>query len=232
MTRRRHRASAGTDRWMISWADLLTLLFASLVVLYASAARNGFPGPKGTRPPVAKPVSQPVTQPVMPPVARAESQAAGQSADELDASFDRLRKSLAREIDHGHLQVSLETRGIVVSLKDQAYFKSGSDEIAPAALEGVSEVASVIRELPNSVRLEGHSDSVPIHNDKFRDNWSLSAARSAAVLSLLESSYGIPPARLAIAAYADNQPVAANESEEGRARNRRVDIVILHERGQ
>ncbi len=150
--------------------------------------------------------------------------------DELAPSFDQLRKSLSREIEQGKMQVSMEPVGIVVSLKDQSYFKSGSDEIAQEALDSISKVASVIGALPNSVRLEGHSDSVPIHNSRFRDNWSLSAARSAAVLGLLESSFAIPAGRLAIAAYADNKPVAANESAEGRARNRRVDIVILSQR--
>jgi chemotaxis protein MotB len=206
MTRRRQPVSAGTDRWMVSWADLLTLLFASAVVLYASAARNGFPEQK-------RPARPPQTQ-----------------TDELASSFDRLKESLSGEIAEGKLQVSLETRGIVVSLRDQSYFKSGSDEIAPEALQSIGEVASVIRELPNSVRLEGHSDSVPIHNGRFRDNWSLSAARSAAVLDLLESRFEIPAGRLAIAAYADNHPLSQNESADGRARNRRVDIVILSQR--
>jgi chemotaxis protein MotB len=209
MISRNRRHSVGTDRWMVSWADLLTLLFASIVVLYASAARNGFPA--------AHPVN--AAKPVKP-----------KEKDDLAAPFSRLRDSLGAEIAADKLQVSLETRGIVVSLRDQSYFKSGSDEIAPAALKSIGEVASVIRELPNSVRLEGHSDSVPIHTSRFRDNWSLSAARSAAVLSLLESNFNVPAARLGIAAYADNKPVAANESAEGRARNRRVDIVILSQR--
>jgi chemotaxis protein MotB len=228
---RKRRHSVGTDRWMVSWADLLTLLFASIVVLYASAARSGFPAVNSTK--LSKPANltellagrpesmQP--KPVQPQSARPQP-------DELASSFDRLRESLGDEIGAGKLQVSMETRGIVVSLRDQSYFKSGSDEIAPVALNSIGEVASVIRELPNSVRLEGHTDSVPIHNEKFRDNWSLSAARSAAVLGLLESRFGIPAGRLAIAAYADNQPVAANESAEGRARNRRVDIVILSQK--
>jgi chemotaxis protein MotB len=196
---------------MVSWADLLTLLFASVIVLYASAARHGFPDqpkPKGA--------------PAAPPAPAHE--------DELTAAFDRLRQSLSGEIGQGKLGLSLETRGIVVSLRDQSYFRSGSDEITPEALESIGGVVSVIRDLPNSVRLEGHSDSVPIHNGRFRDNWSLSVARSTAVLSLLESRFGIPAARLAIAAYADNKPVAANESAEGRARNRRVDMVILSQR--
>ena len=224
MIRKRQRLLTGTDRWMISWADLLTLLFASVVVLYASAARNGFPAAHATK--VSGPVNQTGAHSKRPESPKPESP----RKDDLASSFDRLRESLSGEIGAGKLQVSLETRGIVVSLRDRSYFKSGSDEVTLAALDSIGEVASVVRELPNSVRLEGHSDSVPIHNQRFRDNWSLSAARSAAVLTLLESRFGIPAGRLAIAAYADNQPLAANESAEGRARNRRVDIVILSQR--
>jgi len=217
MITRRHRLSAGTDRWMVSWADLLTLLFASVVVLYASAARNGFPAAHEKK--VARPAKN--DGKAAPPTPETRDR------DELAASFDRLRNALRAEIGEGRLQVAIETRGIVVSLCDQSYFTSGSDEVTVAAVKSISEVAAVIRDLPNSVRLEGHSDSVPIHNARFRDNWSLSAARSSAVLGLLESRFNIPAARLAIAAYADNKPVAENESADGRARNRRVDIVIL-----
>ncbi len=206
---------------MVSWADLLTLLFASVVVLYASAARNGFPSIHPKTAPAAIIAEAKISKQPAP---------APQAENDLASPFDRLRKSLQSEIAEGKLQVALETRGIVVSLEDQSYFTSGSDEIPAAALDAIGRVASVIRELPNSVRLEGHSDSVPIHNARFRDNWSLSAARSEAVLSLLESRFDIPAARLAIAAYADNKPVAENESAEGRARNRRVDIVILSQR--
>lgn len=219
MIDKRHRVSAGTDRWMVSWADLLTLLFASVVVLYASAAHNGFPAAHSQKAPGQAPTAAAAPAAVAPKEPPHK--------DDLSASFERLRNSLHDEISDGRLQISLETRGIVVSLQDQSYFTSGSDEITPAAISSISEVASVIRDLPNTVRLEGHTDSVPIHNAKFRDNWSLSAARSTTVLNLLETRFGIPPAKLALAAYADNNPVAENESAAGRARNRRVDIVIL-----
>ena len=188
---------------MISWADLLTLLFASMAVLYASAARNKFTPPAQSQTAVAPVVNQ------------------------LTSPYERLTQSLGDEIAAGHLKISLTVQGIVVSLKDPSYFASGSDDIQPEALESIAKIAAVIRELPNLVRLEGHSDSIPIHNQKFRDNWSLSAARGAAVLSALEMRYRVPSQRLAIAAYADNQPVSENESAEGRAQNRRVDIVIL-----
>jgi chemotaxis protein MotB len=210
MTRKTHRSPVGTDRWVISWADLLTLLFASVVVLYASAARNN-------------------TATLLKNTVEAhETQVANKPREnQLASAFERLNQSLSEEVARGQLQLSLSQQGIVVSLKDRAYFESASDGVEPAAIESIGKIAAVIRELPNDVRLEGHSDSLPIHNQKFRDNWSLSAARSAAVLSLLESRFEIPSRRLAIAGYADNQPVSENESVEGRARNRRVDIVIL-----
>lgn len=209
MIRRTRTWPVGVDRWMVSWADLLTLLFASMVVLYASSARNRF---KPQPPPPAVHASP---APAAPPV------------DPLAVPFEKLMRSLLPEIAREQLQVSLTAQGIAISLKDRAYFTSGSDAVEPAAIESIGRIADVIRELPNTIRLEGHSDSVPIHNRKFRDNWSLSAARSAAVLTLLESRFGIPSRRLAIAGYADNQPISENESAEGRARNRRVDIVIL-----
>jgi chemotaxis protein MotB len=210
MTRRPYRSPVGTDRWMISWADLLTLLFASLVVLYASASRNNAAALLKSA--VDIPARQVGNLP---------------RVNELAPPFERLNRSLGEEIAKGQVEVVLSAHGIVVTLKDRDYFESGSDEVQPVALESIGKVAAVIRDLPNDVRLEGHSDSLPIHNQKFRDNWSLSAARSAAVLTLLETRFEIPSRRLAIAGYADNQPVSENESTEGRARNRRVDIVIL-----
>ena len=209
MIRKRGHSPAGVDRWMISWADLLTLLFASMVVLYASSARNRFKPP-----------------PVLPVVHAA---APAPKVNELQAPFDKLAQSLAPELERKELLLSLTAKGIVISLKDGAYFTSGSADLGKGAIESIGKIAAVICELPNPVRLEGHSDSVPIHTPRFHDNWSLSAARSIAVLTLLETRFDVPSSRLTIAGYADNQPVSENESAEGRARNRRVDIVILGE---
>jgi chemotaxis protein MotB len=88
-------------------------------------------------------------------------------------------------------------------------------------------VAKIIAGLPNSVRLEGHTDSVPIYTERFKNNWELSTARSIAVLQLFETKFGLDSSRFAVAGYAQNIPVAPNDTEEGRARNRRVEIVIL-----
>jgi chemotaxis protein MotB len=95
----------------------------------------------------------------------------------------------------------------------------------------MEKVARAIAKIPNPVRLEGHTDSVPIKTARFRSNWELSAARSIATMELLATRFGLPRERMSIAGYANVAPVASNDAEEGRARNRRVDIVILSEQG-
>jgi chemotaxis protein MotB len=119
----------------------------------------------------------------------------------------------------------------VVSLREASFFASGNDIVYPGAYSSIEKIAQAIRQLPNPVRLEGHTDSVPIHNSRFRSNWELSAARGIATLELLTSRFGVPPGRMAVAGYAETVPLESNDTEEGRARNRRVDVVILSESG-
>ena len=125
------------------------------------------------------------------------------------------------------MRVSLEARGLVISLQQATFFPSGADAIAPVTYPSLEKVAIAIRQLPNPVRLEGHTDSNPIHTVRFRSNWELSASRAIAVLELLNGRFQVPRERVAIAGYAETAPVASNDDEQGRARNRRVDIVIL-----
>jgi len=99
--------------------------------------------------------------------------------------------------------------------------------VAPGSEAILAKIANEIRGFGNPVRLEGHTDSIPIHNSRFRSNWELSVARSIAMLELLRQKCGIAPERLSVAGYAENAPVDSNDSEEGRAHNRRVDLVIL-----
>src|ERR1035438_8907088 len=120
---------------------------------------------------------------------------------------------------------------LVVSFNQAALFHSGKDVISPDAMEGLEKVAAAMRKVPNPVRLEGHTDSIPIRTARFRSNWELSAARSIALMELLSTRFGVPQERLSVAGYADTAPIDTNETPEGRARNRRVDIVLLNEQG-
>jgi chemotaxis protein MotB len=134
---------------------------------------------------------------------------------------------LAQELNNGKLNLKLEPRGLVISMREATFFASGDDAIAPGSLSILSKIAEVVQSLPNPVRLEGHSDARPIHTPRFRSNWELSAARAIAMLELLRDRYQIPASRMAVAGYADNAPTDSNDTEEGRAHNRRVDLVLL-----
>ncbi|HYZ85202.1 MAG TPA: flagellar motor protein MotB, partial [Bryobacteraceae bacterium] len=150
---------------------------------------------------------------------------------ELLPSLKRLNEDLREEIDKGRIELSLQPRGLVVSLKQAAFFPSGGDYIPPETHEALEKVASVIRKLPNPVRLEGHTDAIPINNYRYRNNWELSSARSIAMLELFEQRFHVPRAQMAVSGYADTFPVGDNGTEQGRAQNRRVDILIMNERG-
>jgi chemotaxis protein MotB len=252
--KRRHPEHQNHERWLISYADFITLLFAFFVVMFASsqtdkskvqqvsesvkgALENGgvkaavheilggtiddtgkgnamMKGPGG---------SEKITTP------RDEIPPDKVKVTELMPSMKFLNQSLADEIKDGKVDVHLESRGLVVSLRQAAFFPSGGDDIAPAAFGTMAKIARVIADLPNPIRLEGHTDSIPIHNEHFRSNWELSAARSIAMLELLCGTYHLDRNRFAIAGYAETSPVDSNNTPEGRAHNRRVDLVILNQ---
>ena len=150
---------------------------------------------------------------------------------ELIPSLQMLRSQLKREIDSGMLQVSMEPRGVVVSLRQAAFFPPGQDTIDASTYTTIQKLATVILAVPNKVRLEGHTDAVPIHNARYRSNWELSAARGVTMLELLSTRYQVPEARLSVGGYAETIAIATNDTPKGRAQNRRVDIVILNENG-
>lgn len=150
---------------------------------------------------------------------------------ELLPSLQFLTAELKADIASGKLQISMQPRGLVVSLREAAFFPSGADVMGPATFPSMEKIAGVINKLPNSVRLEGHTDAQPIHTARFRSNWELSAARGIAVLEVLSGRFAVARQRLAIAGYADTLPVDTNATEDGRAHNRRVDIVIMAKQG-
>jgi chemotaxis protein MotB len=238
-----HEEPENHERWLISYSDFITLMFAFFVVMFATSEAD-----RGKAQQVSESVTRALEQNNVgeklrqilgagpkykpssggPIPAGRPTPPAGKLA-ELTPSLKHLTRELEQEIRSGKLQVSLEPRGLIVSLKEAAIFPTAEDTVAPEAYGILEKVTSTIRKLPNPVRLEGHTDSLPISNQRFRDNWDLSGARSVAMLHVLVHRFGVPPTRVAAVAYADTLPVAANDTEEGRARNRRVDIAILNE---
>jgi len=125
------------------------------------------------------------------------------------------------------LDLKLESRGLIISLPQAILFQSGDNRLSPSALPVISKIAAVLLEIENKVALVGHADAVPIHNAHFKNNWELSTARSLSLLSLLTTEYGIPEPRLSVQSYGTSNPKGPNDTEAGRAENRRVEILIL-----
>ena len=124
-----------------------------------------------------------------------------------------------------------DTTPVDEATREANLFRVDAATPAGAVTPVETDPTAAVKRIPNPVRLEGHTDAVPIHNSRFRSNWDLSAARSIALLTILTEDFGMPSSRISIAGYADTAPVADNDTEEGRSRNRRVDIIILNENG-
>jgi chemotaxis protein MotB len=245
--RRKPQGHANHERWLVSYADFITLLFAFFVVMFASAQADHGKASRvseSVRKALEEGQVKAVIQEILGgtvdnkgvgnammrgPGGTQRAAAAKTPPAGLASSLESLRNALQAEIRQGELKLTLEERGLVISLREAAFFASGDDAIYLGAYSSIAKIAEAIRPLPNLVRLEGHTDSQPIHNSRFRNNWELSAARSIAMLQVLQSRFGIPADRMAVVGYADTVPVESNNSELGRSHNRRVDIVILNE---
>jgi chemotaxis protein MotB len=136
---------------------------------------------------------------------------------------------LQRKLAALGLDLKREPRGLVISLPQTILFASGDDAIDAQARPLVEQIAAMLRTIPNKVTLVGHADAVPIHNKRFKNNWELAAARSLRLLELLGRDGGIDESRLSVASYSSFDPKVANDTVDGRAANRRVEIVILDE---
>jgi len=253
MARKKKELHQNHERWLVSYADFITLLFAFFVVMFASsqtdktktqavsdsvekalkgesfnslvtAVLGGAVDVKGQGSAQMKGPGG-VKKDVRPVDVKRDAQIV-----ELLPSLQILNKELGSEIRAGKLKISMGARGLIISFTQAALFPSGEDEIAKDFYPGIQKIANAIKQVPNPVRLEGHTDSVPIHNSRFKSNWDLSAARSIALLEVFVDS-GMPSERISIAGYADTAPVDDNSTDEGRQKNRRVDMVVLNETG-
>jgi len=125
------------------------------------------------------------------------------------------------------VQVTINQRGVAVSMSDQFLFDSGSSEIKPDGQRVLHKIATLVRDHVPAISVEGHTDSVPLRGGIYRDNWGLSAARAARVASYLLENGGVDPVRLQAVGYGPSRPVVPNDTAEHRALNRRVDLVFL-----
>jgi chemotaxis protein MotB len=245
MSRKKHPEHVNHERWLVSYADFITLLFAFFVVLFASsqtdkkkqmklseAIQSAFT-PLGTfdnhskTPPLTD--TQAASTNDATPAAIAVPLPTT-STETLEQTKARLTMLLAKEVAAGHIPPGGMTMriipdGLVISLHEAGFFPSGSAEVRTASVPMLSILANTLPAGP--LRIEGHTDNVPIHTAQFASNWELSTARSTAITRLLLERGPINPVNVSAAGYAEFHPVASNANEEGRIQNRRVDIILL-----
>jgi chemotaxis protein MotB len=140
---------------------------------------------------------------------------------------EKLNKALGKEIERKEVAMRMTPEGFVISLHELGFFDSGQAQLLPGAADKIKRLATVLMQYGLDMRVEGHSDNIPIHNSQFNSNWDLSTARAMAVSMMLLNDSGFDPKRMSIAGYAEYHPVASNDTPEGRRSNRRVDIVIV-----
>jgi chemotaxis protein MotB len=258
MSRRRRRVNrVSHERWLVSYADFITLLFAFFVVLYASSQVDkrkvgmlalaiqvafqemGVFEASTTEVPidVAKPMPFASVQAIentertasLARIASHPEGALGTGVENGDLAKlqTELESTLAEEIERKEIALHRAPDGLVISLREVGFFGSGEAEMKSTSQVAFDRIATILQQGDYRLRIEGHTDNTPIHNVHFPSNWELSAARATEIVRLLIVRDGFGPERLSAAGYAEYHPVASNRTIVGRGINRRVDIVIL-----
>ncbi len=234
--RRKHKEehSEGGERWLITYADLVTLLFAVFIVLYAGSNSDeerfgrtaegirqafdvglGVLSGGGSDPGVFEEGGDAVPLPTV---------QGNSDAEPVLREVNALAQSHGLS---GQVNVRLEEGRLIIALANDLLFDAASASIDEQAITFLSDLGGVLVDLPQPIQVEGHTNSVPINTEAFPSNWELSTARATAVLRFLVEQAGVSASRIHAAGFADQRPIADNVSAEGRAANRRANVVIL-----
>ena len=232
--RKKRQARTNHDRWLISYADFITLLFAFFVVLFATGQSD-----KQKKVALAASIQSAFNEMgifaphselarISPGVGGGDSNLAWQTSAGLESTAmveARIRQAAQPEIARGVIGIHESANGLVISLQEAGFFDSGAADIRVSALPVLDRIAAVLPE--TTMRVEGHTDDVPIHTAQFASNWELSSSRASRIARLLLFHPNVHAEQVSVAGYAEFHPAASNATAEGRARNRRVDIVLL-----
>jgi chemotaxis protein MotB len=246
VSRKKKHEHVNHERWLVSYADFITLLFAFFVVLFASSQSDkkkqmavaaamqtaftplgSFEEHAKTPPFDPSPNRSIVTRPAA--LAMPFPQAGQLTPEqEMKVRVTQLMQEAGKKLPPGSLTTRMTPDGLAISLHEIGFFSSGSAAIRNEALPVLIALAESIPDVP--LRVEGHTDNVPIHTVQYQSNWELSTARASAIARLLLEHGSMHPTNVAAAGYAEFHPIASNASEQGRGQNRRVDIILLQDR--
>jgi len=226
------RQSDNHERWLVSYADFITLLFAFFVVMYALSSVNegkyrvlsdalvsAFGNKVAERPPFA-------AQPPGGVVKRIDPQ--GVQREQMRGMAQEILKVLDSLVRDGQVKVTQSNRGVSVEINASVLFASGQAQLRSDSGRALQQVAGVLAPTGQIIQVEGYTDDVPISSAQFPSNWELSAARASSVVRLLIEN-GVTERRLSVVGYGPNRSVTSNDTSQGRARNRRVTVMILAE---
>lgn len=245
MARRKHEEEhENHERWLVSYADFITLLFAFFVVMYAISSVNegkyrilsnslgvAFGGITPKAPVLKDPVQSRAPMLPLPMPAQSQSQRANDAATKREKArmtniARDILKAMAPLISQGKVRVTQTNRGVSVEINASVLFAPGEAKLSLQSEKALRAVAEVLNKVDNDIQVEGHTDNVPINNAMFPSNWELSAVRASSVVRLFLES-GMNEKRLVAMGHGANQPVDSNDTPDGRLRNRRVQLMIL-----
>ncbi|HRK01065.1 MAG TPA: OmpA family protein [Oligoflexia bacterium] len=247
---KRHPEHVNLERWLVSYADFITLLFAFFVVMYAISQSDLAK---------LKSVSESIREAFNAEAIDQQGKSSGKTLNQFDPASaqggllldmpagksnimapdyedlkrvaDILEESVSYELGDADIaekmQIIYDDRGLVVRLSAKNFFEPGAADVKPEAVPILDQMAKVLKTAKRHIRVEGHTDDLAVKSDYYPSNWELSTARAAWVVRYLIQKYKFDPRYLTVAGYAEYHPIAPNKSEEGRAKNRRIEIVVL-----
>jgi len=233
--KKKHEEHENHERWLVSYADFITLLFAFFVVMYAVSSVNegkyrvlsesmvsAFSNkkPMGQMSIVELPMNQ--TRPAL-------DSKLNEQPNDLQVFLKVANALEANKLSADEMPVENTTRGVSIQIKDEVLFESGSAVMKPRVKEILDLVAALVKHLPNLISVEGHTDAIPIQTQEFPSNWELSASRATAMVRYFINEKQLAPQRFSATGFGGERPIGSNLTPDGRALNRRVEIVILRE---
>jgi chemotaxis protein MotB len=245
MKKKKAKPHVNHERWLVSYADFITLMFAFFVVMYSTSkadlekqaqvansidsafrtlglfqqnpTKNGAAGLAHNQDSPVVPENIVMGEELMaPPAVKVD----------LEKLQERLTGMLSNQIAEHIVAMKIGRDGLVISLREAGFYDSGSAVVHESSMPTLHKIASALTSSPYDVRIEGHTDDVPIHNEQFESNWELSTTRATRLTRIFIAD-GFAPYRLSASGFAEFHPVAANDTVAGRGQNRRVDIIVL-----
>ncbi len=225
--RKKHEDHENHERWLVSYADFITLLFAFFVVLYATSNAD-----KEKQKRFETSVRASLSIAGVGSLVH-EGKPMGGVA-EINKALSELAEPLGKiagkgEDEKSHPDIRHDSLGVHISLAASTVFAPGSSKLRPNSLKILEKVADILKQTKRKIVIEGHTDDIPIEMKEFESNWELAAHRATVVVRYFVKVHGIDPSRLSATSYADQRPLVANTTDESRAQNRRIEIFITNQ---